>query len=155
MGIKPSWGSGSGPPQAHRDRSMPEHIVAVAVIVNGGQVLLVHRHSRRDWYPDCWDLVGGHLESGESAFQALRRECREEVGIDVRAAWPLVVPSSDSDVDVHAFAVTAWVGTQANLALDEHDDLGWFHVGELAALRLADPACLPVIIDVLEAGRGG
>lgn len=128
---------------------MPEHIVAVAVIVDGDRVLLAHRHPRRRWYPDCWDLIGGHLEPGERPLEALRRECHEELGIDVLAAQPVAMPSSDPDVEVHAFAVAAWSGTPTNLAADEHDDLRWFQARELADLRLADPACLPVIVGVL------
>ena len=31
-----------------------------------GRVLMVHRHPDRRWYPDCWDLIGGHIEPGES-----------------------------------------------------------------------------------------
>lgn len=30
--------------------------------------------------PGCWGLFGGHLESGESAEQALQRELNEEIG---------------------------------------------------------------------------
>nr|WP_231918584.1 NUDIX domain-containing protein [Microlunatus sagamiharensis] len=35
--------------------------------------MLGHRHPARRWYPDCWDLFGGHVEPGESPEQAARR----------------------------------------------------------------------------------
>ena len=34
-------------------------------------------------YPDCWHLPGGGIEYGESHHEALRREIKEEVGIDI------------------------------------------------------------------------
>ena len=92
---------------------MIEHVVAVAVVVRDGRVLLAHRHPRRDWYPDCWDLVGGHLDRGEGPRAAMVRECREEIGIEVEAAGPLPMPSTDPAVEVHGFLVTAWSSTLA------------------------------------------
>ena len=44
--------------------------IAVAALVLDGQVLLVHRHPSREWCPDCWDLVGGHIETSESSHEA-------------------------------------------------------------------------------------
>lgn len=57
--------------------------IAVAVLVRDGRVLLGHRHPARRAYPDCWALVGGHLESGESRLEAVYRECLEELDIHV------------------------------------------------------------------------
>lgn len=34
-------------------------------------------------FASCWDIVGGHLEPGESVDDALRREVREETGWDL------------------------------------------------------------------------
>jgi 8-oxo-dGTP diphosphatase len=62
---------------------MTEHDVVGAVLVDRSRVLLCHRRPDRAWYPDVWDLPGGHLEPGESSLAALGRECREELGIDV------------------------------------------------------------------------
>jgi len=34
-------------------------------------------------FPNHWDLLGGHLENGETAEQALVREVKEEIGIEL------------------------------------------------------------------------
>jgi 8-oxo-dGTP diphosphatase len=49
-----------------------------AIIVHDGQVLLARR---RDigW----WNLPGGGMERGETVDEALRREVREEIGIEI------------------------------------------------------------------------
>ena len=54
----------------------------------GGRALLVHRAPGRRWYPDCWDLPGGHVEDGETQAEALRRELGEELGVTATVAGP-------------------------------------------------------------------
>ncbi|WP_076261364.1 NUDIX domain-containing protein [Intrasporangium flavum] len=120
--------------------------IAVAALVRDGHVLLVHRHPSRRWYPDCWDLVGGHVEPGESPDRAVVRECREEIGVLVHDPLPFPMPVEDPTLDVHAFLVTRWDGEPVNVAPEEHDDLRWFRPGELADLDLAHPRALSSIL---------
>lgn len=116
------------------------HAIAMAVLIRPGKVLLAHRHPGRRWYPNCWDLVGGHIEVGETPEDAVRRECREELGIDVTALRPVRIAITDPSVSVepHAFVVTEWTGEPRNVASEEHDDLEWFTEEELSGLVLAD-----------------
>lgn len=114
--------------------------LAAALLVLDGSVLLVHRHPLRRWYPDCWDLAGGHIEPGEQPEQALRRECLEELGVHVHDPQPLQLSVSDPSLRMHAFLVTRWDGEPVNAAPDEHDDLRWFRPHEIAGLNLAHPA---------------
>lgn len=127
--------------------SEPLHRVAMGLLVTGERVLLAHRHPLRRHYPDCWDSVGGHIESGESPEQALVRECREELGVTVtrwRRLAPPVTAWAD-DLELHPFVVDAWRGTPTNLAPDEHDDLAWIDPGTLGSLRLAHPGLVPLV----------
>lgn len=39
-------------------------------------------------FPNHWDLIGGHVEVGETPEQALRQEVREEIGFRL-TAWRL------------------------------------------------------------------
>lgn len=125
--------------------------IAVAVLVRDGHVLLAHRHPLRRWYPDCWDLVGGHVEPGELPEQAVLRESLEELGVHVHDPQPVGMPFSDPTLDLHAFLITRWEGEPANRAPDEHDDLRWFLPAELDHLKMADPEALPSIRRVIEA----
>ena len=97
--------------------------IAVAALVRDGQVLLVQRHPSRPAYPDCWDLVGGHVESGELPREAVSRECLEELGVHVHDPLPVPMTVSDPTLDIHAFLVTRWEGEPVNAAPEEHDDL--------------------------------
>ncbi|MEQ7011189.1 NUDIX domain-containing protein [Actinopolymorpha sp. B17G11] len=113
--------------------------IALAALVSEGRLLLAHRHPQRRWYPDCWDLVGGHLEPGETPEQAVRRECREEIAVDVSELRRVDVDLADTNLRPHAFLVTRWTGRPVNVAPEEHDALGWFKIDDLASLRLAHP----------------
>lgn len=58
-----------------------------AVIFEGHRVLLIRRGNEP--YRDYWGLPGGAIELGEPVAVALRREVKEETGLDVRVG-PLV-----------------------------------------------------------------
>ena len=99
---------------------MTEHEVVGAVLVDRARVLLCHRRPDRAWYPDVWDLPGGHVELAESLRAALERECHEELGIDVLEA-AVMNQGGDGEVTLSVFLVTRWLGEPANRALPEHD----------------------------------
>ena len=124
--------------------------IAVAALVRTGLVLLVHRHPQRRWYPDCWDLVGGHVETGESPHDAVIRECFEELGVRVHDPRPFPMTFDNPSLDVHAFLVTRWDGEPVNAAPEEHDDLRWFSPIDLAGVELADPASLSSILGAVQ-----
>lgn len=124
--------------------------ISVAALVRDGLVLLVHRHPLRRSYPDCWDLVGGHVEPGELPQHAVRRECLEELAVHVHDPLPIPMAISDPTLDLRAFLVTRWEGEPVNAAPEEHDDLRWFLPNELADLKLAHPASLSSILGAIQ-----
>ncbi|EAP97809.1 Bifunctional acetyltransferase [Janibacter sp. HTCC2649] len=131
---------------------MPTRVaIATAALIRDGRILLVHRNPERRWYPDCWDLAGGHIEPGESPAQAVVRECREELGVRILDPRPMPMAFSDPGIEMHAFVVDRWEGEPVNAAPDEHDQLRWFEAAELVHLTLADPASLPDLLNAIRA----
>jgi 8-oxo-dGTP diphosphatase len=49
----------------------------------GGKLLALRRSDTDPSRPLTWDLVGGQLEEGENLEESMRREIREEAGIEV------------------------------------------------------------------------
>jgi len=87
--------------------------VAAAVIVRrDGQVLLAQRPIGKA-YAGYWEFPGGKFEPGETPRQALDRELREELGLNVRRAAPWITQRyvyPHAHVELHFFRVFDWDG---------------------------------------------
>jgi 8-oxo-dGTP diphosphatase len=140
---------------------MVHHLVA-AFIIQENRILLGKRSPERAFWPDVWDVFGGHIEPDEQPEQTLVRELREELGI-TPTQWAELeiitesVPEHDNitahDLIVHLYCVTAWRGTPVNQQAEEHSLIQWFSYAEAIRLDLAHPAyprlfaqCLQVIM---------
>ena len=116
----------------------PKARIVTALLRDGNRVLLCHRSPQRRWYPDVWDLPGGHVEPGELPGAALVRELREELGITVAAPpGPPVREVSADTFDMQIWLIDAWTGTPVNAAPEEHDAIGWFTADAVGGLSLA------------------
>ena len=128
------------------------HHVVTGALVRGDQLLLAHRSPGRRWYPDVWDLPGGHVDDGEDEFTALRRELREELGVDATEIDPTPVvriSAPASDLELGLWVVRAWTGDPTNDCPDEHDEIRWVGVDQLPGLELAHPECLALLTGLL------
>jgi len=76
---------------AVKDNFTPPHendknlnVCAIAVIFNNEhKILLLKRSSRIDWEPNKWSFVGGTVENSETPIEAIKRETKEETGLDI------------------------------------------------------------------------
>jgi 8-oxo-dGTP diphosphatase len=94
-----------------------------------------------------WEFPGGKLESGETIAQALARELKEEVAIEVLSCLPLMVIShdyGDKKVCLEVFLVDNFTG---EASAQEGQEQGWFSLTELQKLDF--PAANQAIIDKL------
>jgi len=64
---------------------MMKEIAAIILENDKGEFLLYLRDNKRGIpFPGYWDLIGGHVEEGETPEQALVREVKEELDIDLK-----------------------------------------------------------------------
>lgn len=114
------------------------HLVVAGLLVSAGSVLLCHRSAHRRWYPNVWDLPGGHVEQGETPAVALVRELNEELGIHIsEITQPVPARLRRPDFDCRIWVVTEWSGTP-RVASDEHDEIAWWSPSNIGSLALAD-----------------
>lgn len=124
------------------------HRVVAAILLRRGHVLLCHRRADRAWYPAVWDLPGGHVKRGETLQEALARECREELGVEIIDLGDAVEATS-RDVTLTVYIVRSWVGEPVNRAPSEHQEIGWFTAASLVGLPLANERLGWFLHDVL------
>jgi mutator protein MutT len=125
-------------------------VVAAGILVNRKKVLLCHRLPSREWFPDVWDLPGGHVENNEPPAAALVRELQEELGVWIaQPHGPCFARIATDDFDLRVWLVTEWSGTPTNIAVSEHDEIVWFTEPEMMGLRLAHVTYPPVITTAL------
>ena len=63
--------------------------VALALIIKEGTILIAKR-KKNDSFGGFWEFPGGKCEDGESASDCVRREIREELGIEITPIQQLV-----------------------------------------------------------------
>lgn len=120
--------------------------VVAAVIVRSGKVFATQR-GYGEW-KDWWEFPGGKIEAGESREEALRRELREELDIEVEvgsliATVDYAYPSFD--LKMHCFFCTL---LSSSISLLEHEAACWVSPGEFDSLRW-----LPADEEILDAVR--
>lgn len=143
-------------PRARAEQPKAPAVVVAAALVRDGRVLA----QQRAYPPELagrWELPGGRVEPEESAREALIRECREELAVEVMPGEQLgqdVPLPSGYVLRVH---VARLAQPRATPVLVEHEALRWVDVSELAELDWldADRAILPDLEVLLRAQRRG
>lgn len=109
-----------------------------AAIFNGDELLILQKNDRQSDYP--WEFPGGGLQFGETFPEGLRREVREETGLQVEILGPLGTWDYRRERNYHLtgmiFACRA-ASREVRLS-EEHREYRWVRPAELGAYPLQD-----------------
>jgi 8-oxo-dGTP diphosphatase len=116
-----------------------QKISTSAFIINEERVLLVKRSKTEDPFPEHWELPGGKLEFGEIPEIGLKREVKEEVGIEVKIKNPYSVFSYIHNekhyVDIQFFCCA--LSNTIKLS-HEHTEYLWAKENDLNNLKITE-----------------
>jgi 8-oxo-dGTP diphosphatase len=122
-------------------------IVIGSVKNSEGDIFITRRHETLH-QGGLWEFPGGKVEGGESLQQALVRELKEEIGIDVISEKLLIQLQhdySDRILRLHVFEITEYIGIPQSLLGQE---CGWVKISDLK--NYAFPSANKVILNVLK-----
>lgn len=129
-------------------------LVVAGAILDRDRGLLLARRRRPSELAGLWELPGGKAEAGETRADALRRELREELGVQVEVGEALRAHVAlRSGVTLVALRAQVVEGVPEPR---DHSELSWVGAPALRSMaadgRLvpADEAWVPELLDLLE-----
>ncbi|WDV46276.1 NUDIX domain-containing protein [Clostridiaceae bacterium M8S5] len=66
------------------------HLVSFGVIKNSNGQYIISKRSLNTSHPNTWEVTGGAVGHGESSYEGVLREIKEELGIDMKTKGDLV-----------------------------------------------------------------
>ncbi len=119
---------------------MQKRDVALIILYDSEKrVLLQFRDEKAQTLPLHWAFFGGAIEAGETADQAVRRECFEELNYSLKNP-KLVLTQDFKDGVYHGtkYLYTEFCPDKGFLKLQEGQDMGWFKISETTKLKMAE-----------------
>jgi 8-oxo-dGTP diphosphatase len=109
-----------------------------AIVRRGDDYLLVKRDTNDTWQADKWEFPGGKVDFGEDLNISLKREVREETGLEIKIEEPLffweTVPDSpkyQGKISVTLFfECTVPINSKVKMS-SEHKEYKWLKFNDI------------------------
>ena len=123
-------------------------VVCLVLYASDGAVLATQRPEGKS-LGGFWEFPGGKIEPGEPAEDALRREIREELDLELGELRPLAPTEHQYDFGTIRLIPFLAACQGSSFSLIEHADARWLRPDELASVPWA-PADIPIIEQLRE-----
>lgn len=110
-------------------------ITSNAIIIKNNRILMGKRRMTKKYFPGHWDIVGGHVEKGETLKEAMIREVKEEVGLKVLKFRKIgAIEEKRLRYRHHLYFIIKWKGNARNKG--EFVRIRWFTKEELSKIKV-------------------
>lgn len=140
-------------------RTIQRLIVSTIIISKDNKILMGQKNPKKGGvYSDCWHIPGGGVEENENKIQALIREIKEEIGLDISnekielisdkntATTEKTLQDTGEKVlaEMHFFTYKINLGKNSeDIKIKPGDDLiilKWFNKNSLSSVKLTPPS---------------
>jgi len=121
-------------------------VACLVLLDDAGRVFAARRPPGKS-LGGMWEFPGGKIDPGETAEQALRRELREELEMEVGELVPMAAVAHDYDfatIRLWPMLARCVGGKHPTFLLHEHTEAIWVDAGEAGEMEWA-PADVPVL----------
>jgi len=119
---------------------MPKVVVGT-IIEKDGKILILQRSKKEKAFPEMWDLPGGELDHGENIIDCVKREVKEESGLDVEVLFPVDVFSKVIDDEHYVSIVYVSNHRSGDVKLSkEHQTFKWINPNKAIELEDLTPS---------------
>jgi len=116
----------------------------VAALIRDGEKFLICQRPETKARALLWEFPGGKVEPGETHAQALARECREELAVELSVGEIFMeITHEYPDICVHLSVLNAQI-SGGELQKIEHRDMHWITICEAAKYTFC-PADVAII----------
>ena len=124
----------------------------LAFIEKNDEILLIERAKKEAFAYKKLNGIGGHIEKGEDPLTAIRREVKEESGLEISdfTLHAVIFIDVESEKGVCVFVYSA-LYDHGELCSSDEGNLIWAKKGELANLCVVKD--VPIILDAIEESK--
>ena len=134
------------------DASFEMPLLVTAAVISDGDKILITRRPDDKRHPGLWEFPGGKVDPGESPEEALCREIREELDVEVQVLKIFEVVFHRYEwgpVLILAYSCRLLTSAIRNLGVVEHR---WLYPSELPEFSIL-PADQPIIDRLIDPSR--
>ena len=112
--------------------------VVGGIIIDKNKILIAQRSNQKE-HPLKWEFPGGKIQENENPIEALKREIKEELSIDIKKSKFLLDYQYDyqdiKKIHLYFYKIDEYVGKVRNI---EHNQLLWIQRNHLEKLDFLD-----------------
>ena len=111
-------------------------VVAAIIYNEKNKILIAKRLSGK--YKEYWEFPGGKIENNETHKQALIREIKEELNIDIEVNdYVCTSKHRDNDIEINMHTYRAYPLSIKNILLSAHSEYKWINKKDIKKYKWA------------------